>query len=110
MRSSYQCSLLSYIVRKHALWNIFILALRYELRVLRKQSNYNSRNSVFDDLVIEGTYVIRENEKGDSVIVFTIESDDEDAKEFSGEFAFAKGEENGQEYIKINYITYQKNK
>ena len=59
-----------------------------------------------DDTVIEGKYEITTNDDDETVIVFTFE--DEDAKEYSGEFKFSEGEEDGKEYIKLGIVKYTK--
>ena len=57
---------------------------------------------------LEGEYEITTNDKEESVIIFTIASEEEGAEDYSGEFAFAEGEENGVEYIKIGGFKYTK--
>ena len=54
----------------------------------------------------EGKYKITESDKELTVIVLTFE--DSDAEKYSGEFAFAEGEENGREYIRIGGVRYNK--
>ena len=54
----------------------------------------------------EGTYEITENDKEETVIIFTFE--DKDAETYSGEFPFAEGEEDGTAYIKIGIVKYVK--
>lgn len=63
-------------------------------------------NVIGDDTVIEGKYEITTNDDDETVIVFTFE--DEDAKEYSGEFKFFEGEEDGKEYIKLGILKYTK--
>ena len=57
---------------------------------------------------IEGTYKIAENEEGDMTITFTFEGEEEGSDDYAGEFAFAEGTENGEDYIKIGLIKYTK--
>ena len=56
----------------------------------------------------EGTYEITENDKEETVIIFTFENDE--AETYDGEFAFAEGKEGDTEYIKIGGIKYVKEK
>ena len=59
-----------------------------------------------DDKVYEGKYKI-DSEDGDFTITFTF--DDADAnKIYGGTNDFAKGEENGEEYIKLGLFRYNK--
>ena len=60
-----------------------------------------------DDLVLEGTYEITTNDKGEDVIVFTF-GESEDAKGYSGEFPYAEGTEGDTNYIKIAGVQYNK--
>jgi uncharacterized protein YbbC (DUF1343 family) len=57
---------------------------------------------------IEGEYSIAENDKGNLEITFTFADDVEDADDYKGTFAFAEGEEDGVEYIKIAGVKYKK--
>ena len=50
-------------------------------------------------LELEGTYKIKDDE-----ITFTFESDEKDAKEYNGTFDF----EEGDDYIKIGVVKYEK--
>ncbi len=61
-----------------------------------------------DDVVIEGTYEITEDEDGKTVIIFTVENEDDEDKDFAGKFSFSEGEEDGTKYIKIAGIKYEK--
>ena len=54
----------------------------------------------------EGKYKITENDKDETVIVFTFE--DSDAQKYSGEFPFTSGKEGDTEYIKIAGVKYKK--
>ena len=54
----------------------------------------------------EGTYEIKDNDEGKTVIVFTF--GDDDASKYSGEFDFAQGTEDGKSYIKIGGVQYKK--
>ena len=54
----------------------------------------------------EGTYEIKDNDEGKTVIVFTF--DDDDASKYSGEFDFSEGTEDGEAYIKIGGVKYTK--
>ncbi len=54
----------------------------------------------------EGTYEITENDKEETVIIFTFENDE--AEKYDGEFSFAEGKEGDTEYIKIGGIKYNK--
>ena len=56
-----------------------------------------------DDTEYKGKYTI--NDAGDKI---TIIIDDEKAELYDGEFSFAKGEENGKQYIKIAGVKYEK--
>lgn len=56
----------------------------------------------------EGTYEITENDKEETVIIFTFEN--EEAEKYSGEFSFAEGKEGDTEYIKIGGVKYVKEK
>lgn len=49
---------------------------------------------------VDGTYKIEENEDGKLEITLDF-GDEENAGEYAGTFSFSKGEENGEEYIKI---------
>lgn len=55
-------------------------------------------NIIGEDTVIEGKYSIEKDEDGDRNITFTFESTEEDAKNYSGTFAFKEGEEEGKIY------------
>ena len=57
---------------------------------------------VGDDYVVEGTYKIGENDKGESEITLTFAEEDDNAK--SGTFSFSKGDD----YIKIGGVKYEK--
>ena len=54
----------------------------------------------------EGTYEIKDNDEGKTVIVFTF--GDEDVAKYEGEFDFAQGTEDGKSYIKIGGVQYKK--
>lgn len=60
-----------------------------------------------EDDAISGTYEIKENEKGNTVIVFDF-GGDEEADEYEGELSFSEGEEDGVKYIKIAGVKYNK--
>ena len=61
-----------------------------------------------NDIVLNGTYEITEDEAGNSAITITFEDNSsEEAKEYGGTLAFAEGEENGEKYIKIGLIKYE---
>ena len=53
-----------------------------------------------------GKYEITDNDKGETVIIFTFE--DKDAEKYSGEFSFAEGKEGDTKYIKIGGVKYNK--
>ena len=55
---------------------------------------------------VEGTYEIKDNDEGKTVIVFTF--GDDDASKYSGEFDFSEGTEDGKSYIKIGGVQYKK--
>ncbi len=57
---------------------------------------------------IEGTYKIAETDEGKMTITFTFEGAEEGSDEYAGEFAFAEGTENGEDYIKIGLLKYTK--
>ena len=63
-------------------------------------------NIIGEDTVIEGKYEINKNEEDKYEITFTFEGDE--TEEYSGTFAFAEGEENGKDYIKIGPVKYTK--
>lgn len=57
---------------------------------------------------IEGKYEIGENDKGESIITFTFDDNQEDAEDYKGEYSFSEGEEDGVKYIKIGGAKYIK--
>ena len=63
---------------------------------------------LFDDLVLDGTYEITTNDDDKDVIIFTFGDDEEDAKDYSGEFSFAEGTEGDTKFIKIGGVQYNK--
>ena len=65
------------------------------------------KNIIGDDLVLEGTYEISE-ENGESHILFTFEGNTAEAAAYSIPVSFAQGKEGDQKYIKIGGITYNK--
>ena len=91
------------------------LSGKYELALVGgKTYEFKGKNVVITYEVglieksIEGEYSIAENDKGNLEITFTFADDVEDADVYKGTFAFAEGEEDGVEYIKIAGIKYNK--
>ena len=57
---------------------------------------------------IEGTYELTTDDDGNDSIIFAIESEEDGANNYEGEFSFAKGTEDGKDYIKIGGSQYFK--
>lgn len=57
---------------------------------------------------ITGEFEVAEDDEGKQTITFTFGEDQDGAKSYSGEHTYAEGEENGQEYIKIDGLKYNK--
>ena len=65
-------------------------------------------NIIGDDTVYEGTYELKKNEEGVyDIITFTFENEDAQ-KAYGGDHSFAEGTENGESYIRIGILTYNK--
>ena len=56
-----------------------------------------------DEIVYEGKYEF--NDAGDKITI-TFEKDDAD--DYEGEYSFSSGEEDGEEYIKLGLVKYEK--
>ena len=56
-----------------------------------------------DEIVYEGKYEF--NDAGDKI---TITFENDDADDYEGEYSFSSGEEDGEEYIKLGLVKYEK--
>jgi hypothetical protein len=91
-----------------------MLSGKYTCSVLGVETSYEfSGNKVVVTAEIlgfekdfEGTYEIKDNNEGKTVIVFTF--GDDDASKYAGEFDFSEGTEDGKSYIKIGGVQYKK--
>lgn len=88
------------LVGKYEL-DLAVVEIEYEFALLNKVTVKGSP-IVGDDYVIEGTYKIAENDKGETEITFTFEKENDDVK--SGTFSFSKADD----YIKIGGVKYEK--
>ena len=103
------CSLLALAscgVKLSGTYENSVLGLSYDFS--GSNVTITKKNLILKDIVVDGTYEITKNDDGDDVIIFTIEAEEEDMKDLSGEFSFVKGEEGDTEYIKIGGVKYTK--
>ena len=62
-----------------------------------------------DDVVLDGTYELTEDEAGNKAITITFtDNSSEEAKQYGGTLAFSEGVEDGDRYVKIGGIKYTK--
>ena len=91
------------------------LSGEYEADLLLVEVNYSFKSSgkvtvtldfpLVDDVVVEGTYKF--NDEGDQITI-TLDSENEDAEKYAGTMTFAEGVEDGDAYIKLNGVKYEK--
>ncbi len=93
------------------------LSGKYEANLALAEVSYEFKGSkvivevdpiIGDDVVLNGSYKLGKDDDGNETITITFEdTSSEEAKEYGGTFSFAKGEENGEKYIKIGMVKYE---
>ncbi len=87
----------------------------YEADLLLAEVSYNFKSSgkvtvtidlpVVEDVVVEGTYSFN---KDGTEITITLDSENEDAEKYAGTMSYSEGVEDGEKYIKLDGVKYEK--